>query len=161
MKHILYGMGVLPSPHKKGLYNHLSFIDGRVWTVVRGWLAHGSPALHMLCFLTLKLRLSQTISKHDKTVSFAAPSSPHSVPLSTSILYPQRVLIFLVSVSLFDANLSWRWDYGWQEGVMEKMKEQIKRQTLTCFWYRKTHSMSKLQVCFKPATSFFTHTPTA
>ena len=45
---------------------------------------------------------------------------------------------------------------------MEKMKEQIKRQTLTCFsciCYRKTHSMSKLQVCFMPATSFLTHKP--
>ena len=46
---------------------------------------------------------------------------------------------------------------GREEGVMEKMKEQTKRQKLTffsCICYRKTYSMSKLQVCFKPATSF-------
>ena len=46
---------------------------------------------------------------------------------------------------------------GGEKGVMEKMKEQIKRQTLTffsCICNRKTHSMSKLQVCFKPATNF-------
>ena len=68
VKHILYYMGVLPSPHKKSLYKQLSFIDSLVRTVMKGVPVHGSPALRMLCFLTLKLRQSCTISKHDKTV---------------------------------------------------------------------------------------------
>ena len=88
MKHILYGMGVLPSPHKKSLYNHLSFIDSVVWTVVRGGQAHGSPALHMLCFLTLNLRLSHTISKHHKTVKTEQWALLHPPPPTPSHFHP-------------------------------------------------------------------------
>ena len=164
MKHILYDKGVLPSPHKS-LYNHLSFIDSVVWTVVRGGPAHGSPALHMLCFLTLNLRLSHTISKHHKTVKTEQWALLHPPPPTPSHFHPafytpaglnfscECLLVrckFVLKVRL------------WVGGGGCDGKEQIKRQTLTCFsciCYRKTHSMSKLQVCFTPATSFLTHKP--
>ena len=93
MKHILYDIGVLPSPHKKRFfYNHLSFSLGR--TVVRWGPAHGSPALHMLCFRTLKLRLSQTISKHDKTVSAAPPHKRKTHSMSKLQVYFKHATIF-------------------------------------------------------------------